>query len=141
MKLSKYPPHPAFQFEAIKWQWMNFRLLMLIIDNAFSSKFDLKIKEALHINWTKPNYLWHYLSASFTVLITFRYYFISLQHPWYHTFTFHLLFSFYLTLIIGILYCLNCTSLLLHLIITHLVNTLFNNYVINICPRQLLWFI
>ena len=33
----------------------------------------------------------------------------------------------------------NYTSLLLHLIITLLVNS-FHNYVINICPRQLLWF-
>ena len=58
--------------------------------------------------------------------------------PWDHTFTFHLLFSFYLTLIIGIFHCLNYTSLLLHLIRTHLVNTFYNNYVINVCPRQLL---
>ena len=29
--------------------------------------------------------------------------------------------------------------LLLHLIITHLVNTVYDNYVINKCPRQLLW--
>ena len=40
--------------------------------------------------------------------------------------------------IIGIFYCLNYTSLLLDLIITHLVNTFYNNYVINICSRQLL---
>ena len=26
-----------------------------IIDKANSTKFDLKIKEALHINWRKPN--------------------------------------------------------------------------------------
>ena len=41
-------------------------------------------------------------------------------------------------LIIGIFYCLTYTSLLLHLIIIHLVNVFYNNYVINICPRQLL---
>ena len=47
---------------------------------------------------------------------------------------FHLLFSLYLTLIIGKFYCLNYTSLLLHLTITPLVKTFYNNYVINICP-------
>ena len=36
----------------------------------------------------------------------------------------HLLFSLYLTLIIGIFYCLNYTSLLLRLITTHLVSNL-----------------
>ena len=41
-------------------------------------------------------------------------------------------------LIISIFYCLNYTSLLIHLIRTHLVNISYNNYVINICPRQLL---
>ena len=93
-------------------------------------------------------------------------------------FLFHLLFSLSLTLVIGIFYCLNCTSLLLHLIptylvshlslssiifsittliigifcclncvsllldlITYLANIFYNNYVINIFPRQLLWFI
>ena len=38
-------------------------------------------------------------------------------------------------------HCLNYTSLLLPLIVTHLVNTWYNNYVTNMCPRQLLWFI
>ena len=33
---------------------------------------------------------------------------------------------------------LNYTSLLLYLIITHLVNTFYNNYVINICLKQFL---
>ena len=59
------------------------------------------------------------------ILITLRYYFISSQHTLYHTFPFHLLFSLYLTLIIGIFCCLNYTSLLLRLIITYLVNAFF----------------
>ena len=42
--------------------------------------------------------VWHLLLASFTALITFRYYFISLKLPWYHTVTLRLLSSFYLTL-------------------------------------------
>ena len=41
------------------------------------------------------------------------------------------------TLVISIFYCLNYTLLLLHLIIRHLVNTAYNNYVINIYPWQL----
>ena len=93
-------------------------------------------------------------------------------------FRFHLLFSFSLTLIISIVYCLNFTllllhlittqllshlslwsiifiismliidifyrfnytSLLLHLIIRYLLNIFYNNYAINICLTQLLWF-
>ena len=63
---------------------------------------------------------------SFTVLITLRYYVISLQHTLYHTFLFHpFLFHSLVfiisTLISGMFYCLNYTSLLLHLIITHIV--------------------
>ena len=67
-----------------------------------------------------------------------HYYFISLQYTLCHTFPFHILFSLYPTLFIGTFYCLNYASLLLDIIITHLVNTFYNNYVINICPRQLL---
>ena len=44
------------------------------------------------------------------------------------------------TLIISIFYCLNYILLLLHLIIRHLVIDFYNNYVIKICPRQLVWF-
>ena len=39
---------------------------------------------------------------------------------------FHLLFSLYLTLIFGIFYCVNYTSLLLHVIVSHLLNTCYN---------------
>ena len=46
-------------------------------------------------------------------------------HPRYHTFAFHLLFSFILMLIIIIFQRLNYTLLELHLIITHLVNTFY----------------
>ena len=42
--------------------------------------------------------------------------------PFFSAFPFHLLFSLSLTLIISIFYCLDCTSLLLHLITTHLVS-------------------
>ena len=87
------------------------------------------------------HYLWHLLSASFTAIISLCYYFISQQHTLYYTFPFDLLFWWYLTLVIGNFYCLNYLSLLLHLIISYLVNTFLKNYVINIWTRQLLWFI
>ena len=57
-----------------------------------------------------------------------------------HTFSFIYYFH-YLYVNYGNFYCLNDTSLLLHLITTHLQNIFYNNYAINICPRQLLWFI
>ena len=80
-----------------------------------------------------------FLSLSFFCFLCLRF-----------SFLFHLFFSLYLTLIIGIFYCLNYTLLLLHLIsthlvsylslssiifiistLTHLVNMFYNNYVIN----------
>ena len=77
-----------------------------IIDKA-NSKFDLKIKEALHINWrkpclnTQPNHLAHPSTiACVSPLIFF-----------FMAFLFHILFSLSLTLIIGIFYCLNDTWL------------------------------
>ena len=70
-----------------------------IVDKA-NSKFDLKIREPLHINWRKPN-----LSAQQNHLLS----------------PFHL-FLLSLTLITDIFYRLNYTSLLLHLITTHLVS-------------------
>ena len=78
---------------------------------------------------------------SFTVLITLPYYFISLQHTLYQTFLFLSIIFIISTLIICIFYCLKYTSLLLRLIITHFINAFYDNYVINICSRQLLWFV
>ena len=82
-------------------------LCFKIIDKA-NSKFDSKIKEALHINPSS------FLSCFFFYLFTFF---------------FHLLFSFPLTLI-SIVYCLNYTSLLLHLVTTHLLSHLFFSSVV-----------
>ena len=109
-------------------------LCFKIIDKT-SSKFDLKIKEALHINCRKPNLnaqknlhpfkalknLWpfHY---SFCPPCSFLSLFVFLL---FFAFLFHLLFSLSLTLIFGICYCLNYTLLLLCLITTHLVSHLF----------------
>ena len=94
-------------------------LLKYKINDKDNSKFDLKIKEALHINWTKPNlnaqqnHLALILSLQLAPPLCL---FLFLVFP----FLFYLLFS--LILIISIFYCLNYALLLLHLIITHLVN-------------------
>ena len=85
-----------------------------IIDKA-NSKFDLKIKETLHINWTKPNF-WQIPNFG-----QIRHSFPSFCLCFFFSFLFHLLFSLSLTLIIGIFYCLNYTSLSLLFIATHLV--------------------
>ena len=106
-----------------------------IIDKA-GSKFNLKIKEALHINWRKPtlNTAQSFSSHTFT---------LACVTPLFFSFfvfclLFHLLFLLSLTLIISIFYSLNYTSLILHLIRAHLVNTFYNNYVTNTSPGQLL---
>ena len=98
-------------------------LCFKIIDKA-NSKFDLKIKEALHINWRKPN-----LNAQQNHLaLTLSLQPLSPLFPFclcfFFTFFFHLLFLFPLTLI-SIIYCLNYASLLLHLVTTHLLSHLF----------------
>ena len=85
-----------------------------IIDKA-NCKFDLKIKEALHINWRKPNLNAQQNHLSLTLLLwlppaLFRY-FLSL--------------SSIIFIIFDTNYRhLNYTSLLLHLITTHLVSHL-----------------
>ena len=90
-----------------------------IIDKA-NSKFDLKIKEALHINWRKPslnaqqNHLALTLSPKLPLVL------FCLCFFFFFAFLFHLSFSLYSTLIIDIFSCLNYTLLLLHLITTHL---------------------
>ena len=105
-------------------------LCFKIIDNA-SSKFDVKIKEALHVNiftyhyWRKPN-----LNAQQNHLALT----LSLQLLFPLLLSVFVCFSFVAfcislssivfiisTLIIGTFYCLNYTLLLLHLFITHLV--------------------
>ena len=89
-------------------------LCFKIIDKA-NSKFDLKIKEALHINWRKRTAK-SFSSHPSTIASVPPHSFLSL---FFFAFLFHLLFLLSLTLI-GIIYCLNYTALLLHLIITHL---------------------
>ena len=99
-------------------------LCFKIIDKT-NSKFDLKVKEALHINWRKPN-----LNAQQNHLVLI----LSLQLLLPLLLSVFVCFSFVVfcislssivfiisTLIIGIFYCLNYTLLLLHLFITCLV--------------------
>ena len=114
-----------------------------IIDKA-SSKFNLKIKEASHINWKKPtlNTQQNHLALivhPFTIACVTPFFF-SLFVFFFSHFFFAIIFIASETPIISIFYCLNYSSLLLHLIINNLVNTFYNNYVFNICPMQLLWF-
>ena len=99
-----------------------------IIDKA-NSKFDLNIKEALHINWRKPN-------LTLNKIIYLSPFCYSFRPPcFYCCCCCCFCFCFSLSSIIFIifdtnyqyLYCLNYTSLLLHLITTHLYhNFLFD---------------
>ena len=102
----------------------NNSLCFKIIDKA-NSKFDLKIKEALHINWRKTN-----LNAQQNHLALI----LSLQLLFHLLLSVFVCFSFVVFCnslssivfiismpIIGTLYCLNYTLFLLHLFITHLV--------------------
>ena len=97
-------------------------LCFKIIDKA-NSKFELKIKEALHVNWRKPNIKAQQNHLSLSLYLPSPLFFFTFLL--FFTCLFHLLFSLSLTLIIVIFYCLNCTSLLLHLIT--LQHTLYHN--------------
>ena len=86
-------------------------LCFKIIDKA-NSKFNLKIKEALHINCRKPNLntQQNHLAHTLSFNLTLSWFLLLLLFSF--AFVFHLLFSLSLTLIIGSFYCLNYTSLL-----------------------------
>ena len=61
--------------------------------------------------------------------------------PWFFSFfagPFHLLFSLSLTIIISIFHCLNFTSLILHLITTHLVSHLFLSSIVFITSKLII---
>ena len=107
-----------------------------IIDKV-NSKFDLKIKEALHINWRKPNLNAQQNHFALTLSLQLASPLCSFLFSLFCFFCFVSLSSIVFiisTLIIGIFYSINYTLLLLPLIITHLVNTFYHNDVINICP-------
>ena len=118
-----------------------------IIDKA-SSKLNLKIKEALHINWRKPN-----LNAQQNHLaLTLHPFTIACVTPFFFSvfvllfffvvfFSFLFLLSFSLSLrhqLSAIFYCLIYTSLLLHLITTHLASHLFLPSIISIVSAVLI---
>ena len=99
-------------------------LCFKIIDKA-NSKFDLKIKKALHIKWRKPNLnaQQNHLALSISLQLLFLF-----LLPVFVCFSFVAFCSslssvvfIISTLIIGTFYCINHTLLLLHLFITHLV--------------------
>ena len=71
----------------------------------------------INFNWRKPNINVQQNHLALTLSLVIFCLFFCL-----FALLFHLLFLLSLTLIIGIFYYLNYTSLLLHLIITHLVN-------------------
>ena len=105
----------------------SYNSLSFKIIHKANSKFDLKIKEALYINWRKPNLngQQNHLSLTLLLLLSFPlFFFLFLFFCFVFAFLFHLLFLLSLTLIIGIFYCLNYISLLLHLITTHTVSHL-----------------
>ena len=94
-------------------------LCFKIIDKA-NSKFDLKIKEACKCK------IKSFSSHPFTIPSILPCSFLSF---FFFAFLFHLLFLLSLTLI-GIIYCLNYTSLLLHLVTTHLLSHPFLSSII-----------
>ena len=97
--------------------------------------------EALHINWKRPNLKAQQSHLALTLSLQFASLLCSFPSLFFFVFLFNVLFSLSLTQIIRIFYCLNYTLLFLHLTITilwQLVNTVYNEYVIYICPMQLL---
>ena len=93
-----------------------------IIDKT-NSKFNLKIKEVLPIKCTTKSFS----SDPFTIASAPRLVYFCPCFCcccFFFSFLFYLLFSLSLTLITGIFYYLNYTSLLFHLITTHLVSDL-----------------
>ena len=95
----------------------SYNFLCFKINDKAGSKFDLKVKEALHINWRKP------FCYSFCSPCSFLSFFVCLLFFFAVVFWIFLLSIVFIisTLIIGIFYCLNYLLLLLHLFITHLV--------------------
>ena len=95
-----------------------------LIDKA-NSKFDLKIKKTLHINWRKPilNAQQNHLAITLSLQLLFP--LLLSAFVWFSFVVFCNSLSFFVfiisTLIIGTLYCLNYTLLLLHVFMTHLV--------------------
>ena len=95
-----------------------------IIDKA-NSKFDLKIKEASHINWRKSilNAQQNHLALTLSLQLLFPSLLFAFVCFSFVVFCISLSSIVFIisTLIIDTFYCLNYTLLLLHLFLTHLV--------------------
>ena len=87
-----------------------------IIDKV-NSTFCFKIKEALHINWRKPNFNVEQNHSALQLSLQILSHLCSFLSLFF-AFLFHVLFSLSLTLIISIFYCLNYPSILLYFITT-----------------------
>ena len=94
-----------------------------IIDKA-NSKFDLKIKEALHIKWRKPNLNAQENHLALILSLYLASSLCSFLSLFFVAYLFYRLVLLSVALIISIFYCLINTSLLLHFITTHLVSHL-----------------
>ena len=112
-----------------------------IIDKA-NSKFDLKIKEAFHINWRKPNLNSQQNHLALTLSLELLFPLLLSVFVCFSVIFCNSLSSVVFiisTLIISFFYCLTYTLLLHHLFIAHpVIDFIYKNYAINICPRQLL---
>ena len=107
------------------------------IPDEFDLKIRLKNKEALHINWRKPNLNTQQNHLALTLLLQLPsslFFSVLVFFP----FLFHQLFSLSLTLIIGIFYCFNYTSLLLHLITNTLHHIFVFHLLFSLSLRELL---
>ena len=103
-----------------------------------NSKFDLKIKEALIIDWTKRNLkraAKPFSSHTFTIVSTTP---LFLSVFVFFSFLFHVMFSLSLKLIISIFYYLNCTSLLIHLITNILYHTFLFDLLFSLYPTLIM---
>ena len=109
-------------------------LCFKIIDKT-NCQFDLKTKEALYMNWRKPNLnaqqklaSFHYRLCSPCFLLYLFFFCCFLQFPFIYCFHYSYANNRHLINILitsSSLYNKPC-------------NGFYNNYVINICPRQLL---
>ena len=103
-------------------------LCFKIIDKV-NSKFDLKIKEAIHINWRSPKLSAQQNHLAFTLSLELLSPFVLFCLCFFFAFLFHLLLSLSLPLT-GIFYCLSYISLLPHPVTTDLLSHPFLSSII-----------
>ena len=100
--------------------WLMDYLSFEIIDKS-NSKFDLKIKTVLHTNWIKPDWNTQQNHLFLTLLLQPR---SPLFSFFVLCYSFIYYFFIFVTLMIDIFYCVNNTSVLLHLFTRHFVSHL-----------------